>query len=93
MLEWIILGAILGGAAVAFWDEIKKWVRNMAYKVKAYSKMFIQKISGSSYKVMIEGETRIISASEVPEDIRKRASYSYQTDITTEAKRAGILQL
>ena len=92
MLEWIILGAVLGGLTVAFWDEIKGWVRTLSYKIKKYSRMYIQKLSGNRHQIIIEGETKVVDASEVPEEIRKKAKYS-PVDITAEAKRAGLLEL
>jgi hypothetical protein len=92
LLEWIILGAIAGSLAVAFWDQIKDWIRNISYKLKRTSKMFIEKLTGNKHKIIVEGETMVVEASDVPEEIRRKAKY-IPVDITAEAKRAGILQI
>ena len=93
LIGWLIFGAIVGGAAVAFWDEIKDWVRSISYKLRAGFRMYIEKISDTQHKIIIENESIQISASEVPEEILRKAVKNRKVDITQEAKRAGVLEI
>lgn len=93
MLEWIILGAIFGGIAATFWDEIKNWVRKISYKLKAGFRMFIEKTSDTQHRIIIENESHQISASDVPAEILSKAVKNRKVDITQEARRAGVLEV
>lgn len=89
IIEWIIFGLIAGVALSAFWEDIKSWVNSIKYRIKSSSRMFIKKYSSNQQIITIESETRIVSESEVPEEIRAR---TYQdVDITQKAKQLGVL--
>lgn len=89
IIGWLLLGLLAGAALSAFWEDIKSWVNSIKYKIKSSSRMFIRKYNSNQQIVTIESETRIVSESEVPEEIRARV---YQdVDITQKAKQLGVL--
>lgn len=91
LIEWLIIGLIAGAALSVFWEDIKSWIKGFSYKIKAWSRMYIRKYSSHQQIITIESETRIVSESEVPEEIRAR---TYENkDITQKAKQLGVLQI
>lgn len=62
MIEWIIIGAILGSLTVVFWDEIKAWANrawnsiidsiNLAIEVISQALVYLIKEGGKIYRLM-----------------------------------------
>jgi len=52
----------------------------------------MKRVSSSEYEMEIEGETRIVDESAVPEEIRRKVR-KYSTDVTMEARQIGMLKI
>ena len=89
----LLLLVVLGGTAavvIANYDSIVEWLGSLYNRLTSASRLRMKRVFSSEYEMEIEGETRIVDESTVPEENRRKVR-KYSTDITMEARQIGII--
>ncbi|AHA31529.1 hypothetical protein [Exiguobacterium sp. MH3] len=95
IISSLLLWAALGGTAavvIANYDSIVEWLGSLYNRLTSASRLRMKRVSSSEYEMEIEGETRIVDESAVPEEIRRKVR-KYSTDVTMEARQIGMLKI
>lgn len=95
IISSLLLWAALGGTAavvIANYDSIVEWLGSLYNRLTSSSRLRMKRLSDNQYQMEIEGETRIVDESAVPEEIRQKVR-KYSTDVTMEARQIGMLKI
>lgn len=95
IISSLLLWAALGGTAavvIANYDSIVEWLGSLYTRLTSSSRLRMKRLSDNQYQMEIEGETRIVDESAVPEEIRQKVR-KYSTDVTMEARQIGMLKI
>ncbi|MFL0199164.1 hypothetical protein ACHFI2_01015 [Exiguobacterium acetylicum] len=95
IISSLLLWAALGGTAavvIVNYDSIVEWLGSLYNRLTSASRLRMKRVSSSEYEMEIEGETRIVDESAVPEEIRRKVR-KYSTDVTMEARQIGMLKI
>jgi hypothetical protein len=91
VIVWIILGAIAGAAAVAFWDELKDWANNLAGILLDAIDMAVEVIGGGIVYFIKEGR-QFYKALDLYTKVRGDEKYYTRSSAPQQVNKSDIPQ-